>query len=66
MSIRTIFSFNYQARMIERYKQLLEEPTIETLKSGAKIGLLFGISISMFIVTGGSQLFTGANILAYN
>jgi hypothetical protein len=63
INIKTISSLNYQKRMLEKYVSFLENDPVESLKKGAKVGVFFGLSISLIVLAIGSQLFAGDHII---
>jgi hypothetical protein len=51
--------------MIKIYDNQLKESTYETLIKGAKIGLTFGFSVLIFLISMGSLIYVGSNILPH-
>jgi hypothetical protein len=64
MSIKTVLSFHNQGTMLKKYDDLITEPPSQSLKKGAKIGMLFGSSSMILIVSVGSLVYAGVRIIA--
>lgn len=64
VNIKTIFSLNYEKRMLEWYTERLLHTTGSMIGRGAKMGALFGFSFFVLFSAIGGSLFGGAGIVA--
>jgi ATP-binding cassette subfamily B (MDR/TAP) protein 1 len=57
VSIKTALALNYQDRLLEKYKRFIDEPLLDILKVGAKIGVLYGCASLILEVVVGLALY---------
>jgi hypothetical protein len=63
MNIKTALSFNHHHQILKKYKNLIFEGDISIIKSGAKIGVFYGISVFMINIASGFMLYPAAHII---
>ena len=66
MNIKTALSFNYHHTILRKYKDLIFEGDLSILKSGAKIGAFYGISVFMITIAIGLLLYPAAHAIIDN
>jgi hypothetical protein len=64
INIKTVFTLNYQTRLLQKYVNMINSDPMESFKKGAKIGLIFGTSIFVFTVGVGTTIYSEDNIFA--
>ncbi len=63
MNIKTALSFNYHQNILKKYKNLIFEGDISIIKSGAKIGAFYGLSVLMINIAIGFLLYPAAHLI---
>jgi hypothetical protein len=64
INIKTSLSFNYQHTLLNKYKGLIEEADSSIMKNGAKIGLFYGLSVCLIVLSIALMIYPTAHIVS--
>lgn len=65
-TIKTSLILNYQDKLLDKYKREIDEPIIDNLKVGAKIGGLYGSALLILEFVTGLALYLSVYIAGHN